>query len=240
MIGVTTFFGVQPHQWRTAVDAGDDLEKGRLEEFRGTVNAFVRAYDFLSQIIDYGDTRVEKWAIFLRVYRRTIERDTDDGPAIVTDDIVLTHYRLRRQEQRELKLADGDAGGLTGMTDAGSGQPHEPKYGPLQAVIDQINQLFIGTGVGEIDQVSTVETVARHLVENQRLQSEAMANTPVDFASSPTIETELEDVVYAAAAGNGSAFKALLQLDSLKPLVPILLAAGIYEKLRDEAARAAV
>lgn len=110
------------------------MSKGPPEEFRGTVNAFVRTYDFLSQIIDYGDTRVEKWAIFLRVYRRTIERDANDGPAIVTDDIVLTHYRLRRQEQRNLTLSDGASGELTGITDAGSGQPREPKYGPLQAV----------------------------------------------------------------------------------------------------------
>src|SRR5690606_22042780 len=43
-------------RWNDANDASDDLETGRLEEFRGTVNAFVRAYDFLSQILDYGDT----------------------------------------------------------------------------------------------------------------------------------------------------------------------------------------
>jgi hypothetical protein len=66
-----------------------------------------------------------------------------------------------------------------------------------------------------------------------------MANTRADFSTSPTIELELEDVVYAAAAGNSGAFKALLQLDSLRPLVPILLKAGIYEKLRDEAERVA-
>src|SRR5690606_7357567 len=41
------------HRWNTATDAGDDLEVGRLEDFRATVNAFVRAYDFLSQILDY-------------------------------------------------------------------------------------------------------------------------------------------------------------------------------------------
>lgn len=93
--------------------------------------------------------------------------------------------------------------------------------------------------MSETDQVGVVEAVTRHLVENQRLQAEAMANTPADFSTSPTIEAELEDIVYAAAADNSGAFRALLQLESLKPLVPILIAAGIYERLRDEAERAA-
>lgn len=61
-------------RWNTAVGAEDDLEKGRLDEFRGTVNQFVRAYDFLSQILDYGDSDIEKMAIFLRVNRRVVEK----------------------------------------------------------------------------------------------------------------------------------------------------------------------
>src|SRR5690606_38839957 len=69
-------------RWRTALEDGDDLERGRLEDFRATVNAFVRAYDFLSQILDYGDTDIEKWAIFLRVYRRVIEPEGDNPQAI--------------------------------------------------------------------------------------------------------------------------------------------------------------
>jgi type I restriction enzyme R subunit len=222
-------------RWRTAIDAEDDLEKGRLEEFRGTVSAFVRAYDFLSQIINYGDTRVEKWAIFLRVYRRVIERDTDDIPIINTDDIVLTHYRLRRLDQQALKLAHGESGGLIGVTAAGSGQPREAKYGLLQAVIEQINELFAGTGVSEVDQVSAVESILRHAVENPRLQAEAIANTVADFASSPSIQAELDEIPYIAGLGHQKAITALLQLDNLQPLANILLRAGLYEKLRDSA-----
>ncbi|MCM3778809.1 type I restriction endonuclease subunit R [Microbacterium hydrocarbonoxydans] len=226
-------------RWNTSVDASDDLDRGRLEEFRGTVFAFVRAYDFLSQIMDYGDTDIEKWAIFLRVYRRVIERHDADPAAVNTDEIVLTHYRLRRLETQNLGLTAGSAGELSGITAAGSAQPREAKYGLLQDVIDKINTLFAGTDVDEINGVSAAETILRHVVDNPKIQAEAMANTPIDFETSPTIAVELEDVMYASAAGHSNAMKALLQKSDFASIVKVLVAMGLYEKTRDEAERAA-
>lgn len=226
-------------RWNDATAASDDLEIGRLEEFRGTVNTFVRAYDFLSQILDYGDTDIEKWAIFLRVYRRVIERQDADSRVINTDEIVLTHYRLRKLDSRNLGLTPGTPGELAGVTEAGSGQPREVKYGLLQDVIDKINELFSGTGISEVDGISVTETIMRHVVENEKIQAEAMANTPVDFESSPTIVGELEDMIYASGIGHNEAIKALLQMNNLTPLVNVLVAMGLYEKTRDEAERSA-
>lgn len=226
-------------RWNDAVEAADDLEVGRLEEFRGTVNAFVRAYDFLSQILDYGDTDIEKWAIFLRIYRRVIERQDAIPPVINTDEIVLTHYRLRKLDARDLGLTPGSPGQLAGVTEAGSGEPREVKYGLLQDVINKINDLFSGTGVSEVDGIAVTETIMRHVVENEKIQAEAMANTAVDFETSPTIESELEDVIYASAVGHNDGIKALLQMGNLAPLVNVLVAMGLYEKSRSEAERSA-
>lgn len=226
-------------RWNTAVATGDELEKGRLEEFRGTVFAFVRSYDFLSQIMDYGDTDIEKWAIFLRVYRRVIERDEADAAAINTDDIVLTHYRLRKLDALSLGLTSGESGELAGITAAGSAQPREAKYGLLQDVIDKINNLFAGTDVDELNAVSAAETILRHVVDNPKIQAEAVANTPIDFESSPTIIAELEDVLYASDAGHSAAIRALLQKSDFSSLVNVLVAMGLYEKTRSEAERAA-
>ncbi len=226
-------------RWNDAVEGSDELDKGRLEEFRGTVFAFVRSYDFLSQIMDYGDTDIEKWAIFLRVYRRVIERQDADPAAINTDDIVLTHYRLRKLDARNLGLTSGSSGELAGITAAGSAQAREAKYGLLQDVIDKINALFAGTDVDEINGVSAAETIMRHVVDNPKIQAEAMANTPIDFESSPTIVAELEDVIYASAAGHSNAMKALLQKSDFASIVDVLVAMGLYEKTRVEAERAA-
>jgi len=203
------------------------------------VFSFVRSYDFLSQIMDYGDTDIEKWAIFLRVYRRVIERDEPDAAAINTDDIVLTHYRLRKLDAQNLAFTSGRPGELAGITAAGSAQPREAKYGLLQEVIDSINSLFAGTEVDELNAVSAAETILRHVVDSPKIQAEAMANTLVDFESSPTIVAELEDVLYASDAGHSAAIRALLQKSDFASVVSVLVAMGLYEKTRSEAERAA-
>tara|TARA_R110002051_G_scaffold325547_1_gene428776 strand:+ start:34558 stop:37683 length:3126 start_codon:yes stop_codon:yes gene_type:complete len=228
-------------RWNTANDeaAPDDLEIGRLEDFRGTVNAFVRAYDFLSQIMDYGDTDIEKWAIFLRVYRRVIERQEAVPSEINTDEIVLTHYRLRKLDAKNLGLTPDKSGELSGFKGAGSGQPREVRYGLLQEVIDKINQLFAGTGIEEVDGVNAAESLMRHVVENEQLQAEAIANTETDFEGSPTIVNELEDAMYRSASGLNGAYKALLQMEDFGKVKDVLLAMGLYEKTREEAERSA-
>lgn len=90
---------------------------------------------------------------------------------INTDDIVLTHYRLRKLDTQNLGLTAGRNGELAGITAAGSSQPRETKYGLLRDVIDKINDLFAGTGIEEVDGVSVTETILRHVVENQKIQA---------------------------------------------------------------------
>lgn len=222
-------------RWRTAQETGDELETARLEDFRGTVNAFVRAYDFLSQIINYEDTRIEAWAVFLRVFRRVIERDEPGNKVLDLDDVILTHYRLRRLDQQTLTLTGDERGELAGITAGGSGQARETKYGWLSEIIDQLNTLFAGSGLGETDQVNSFESVFRHAVDNPQLQAEAMANSQADFDTSPTIHTQVEELLYTAGVGHQEAISALLEMDDITGLIRILLQAGLYEKLRDAA-----
>lgn len=218
-------------RWRVAQAAGDEHELQLLEEFRGTVQAFVRSYDFLSQIVDYGDTSVERWAIFLRVYRRVIERDEPVADAISTDDIVLTHYRLRKLGAQSMTLAAGEPSALVGVGASGSGSVRETKFGPLQQVLDRINDLFSGSELDDAAQVSVIETVMRRAAESEQLQAEAMANSETDFAWSPTIREQIEAIVYEAAAGNQTGFQRLLQLPDFERLVGVVVAAGLHGAL---------
>lgn len=106
-------------------------------------------------------------------------------------------------------------------------------------MIDKINGLFAGTDVDELNAVSAAETILRHVIDNPKIQAEAMANTPIDFETSPTIVAELEDVMYASASGHSNAMKALLQKSDFASVVNVLVAMGLYEKTRTEAERAA-
>ena len=48
--------------------------------FRKDVGSFVRLYDFMSQIIDYGDPALEKKQVYLRNLDRVIQPDNYTAP----------------------------------------------------------------------------------------------------------------------------------------------------------------
>ncbi|KUG55494.1 restriction endonuclease subunit R [Kocuria rosea subsp. polaris] len=213
----------------------DELEVATLEEFRSTVGAFTKAYDFFSQIIDYGDTRVEKLAIYLKLLARLLADPDTDSTALDLSDVVLTHYKLKKQQAADLTLQDGQGEGLKPMTEAGSGQVREREKGTFEQLIEHINKLFEGTGITDADQLNAVQSVFRHAEESEQLQHEAMANGPVDFATSPSLREEIEGIIYTAGEGHQKATNVLLELSDDGRLLDILLKGGLHQRLRDRA-----
>jgi type I restriction enzyme R subunit len=74
---------------------GPDLEALRL--FRNDLGAYVRAYDFLSQIIDYGDPALEKRALFYRLLSRVIV-DQTGAIGIDLSAVEMTYFKAHKQE----------------------------------------------------------------------------------------------------------------------------------------------
>jgi len=219
---------------RTARDADDALEKQTLQDFRATVNNFVRAYDFLSQIINYESVDIEKWAIFLNVYRGAI-RDDEPHDEIDMSGLLLTHYKLTKGHEGDLELSSGQQGQLSGVTAVGSGQIRTTKYGLLEEVLRRINDLFAGSDLDEVDRANAFWSISNHAINSTRLQAEAMANSESDFASSPSIIEELEDIPFRADMGHQAAIKYLLTTGKYRQLAEALLAQGLYEALRQAA-----
>ncbi|MDR0594996.1 MAG: DEAD/DEAH box helicase family protein, partial [Bifidobacteriaceae bacterium] len=209
----------------------DDLEKQTLADFRATINNFVRAYDFLSQIINYENLDIEKWSVFFKVYRGAI-RDDEPRDEVDTSGLVMTHYKLIRASEGGLKLSAGQQGQLSGVTAVGSGGVRATKYGLLEEVLQRINDLFAGSALDEVDRANAFLSISNHAINSSRLQAEAMANSESDFASSPSIIEELEDIPYRADVGHQAAIKYLVTTGKYRQLAEALLAQGLYEALR--------
>ncbi|MGO8484761.1 hypothetical protein AB9F39_36670, partial [Rhizobium leguminosarum] len=54
-------------RYRAAVADGDKSTVEQLDLFRKDVGSFIRLYDFLSQIVNYADTGLEKRSLYLRL-----------------------------------------------------------------------------------------------------------------------------------------------------------------------------
>ena len=111
------------------------------ELWRGKVLAFRNLYAFLSQIIPYQDSDLERLYVFLRYLAAKVPR-RKGGPAYqFDDDVRLEYYRLQKISEGSISLSKEYAHPLDGPTEVGSGfAAREPVQ--LSLLIDLINERF--------------------------------------------------------------------------------------------------
>lgn len=177
---------------------GDKAALAELDMFRKDVGSYVRLYDFMSQIIDYGDPALEKKHIYLRHLERVIQPDNYTAP-IDLSDVVLK--KVKQIDRGRIDIGLGVRVGLTGVTAAGSGEKRDPKMVAFQQVLDRLNDLFGSEDFTESQKVSFLESLLRTLLDDQALVQQARVNTAKQFSESP----DFDDAVTGAVADNHGA-----------------------------------
>lgn len=217
-----------------AADARDHMSA--LELFKGDMGAFMRLYSFLSQIIDYGNTDVEKRAIF---YRRLLpllvfgrERDGVD-----LSGVKLTHHALKNEGKRDLVYAPGEAPKLPGVSEVGSGGIHEKENALLDEIIARVNDLFEGEITDDDKLVYVNNVIKGKLLESDELVLQATNNSKAQFSNSPTLTTEIMNAVMDALAAHHAMSKQALDSAKVREdMKDVLLGPGqLWEALRARA-----
>ena len=174
--------------------AKDELDA--LTLFRSDMGTYVRFYTFLSQIHDYGNTSIEKRAMFYKRLLPLMEFEREI-PTIDLSKVVLTHHILRNKGQATLHLEDGEAVPIPGLA-PGGGSVQEKEKALLSAIIAKLNELFTGD-LTDDDKVGYVGTVIRNkLLESKTLQQQAASNSKEQFASSPDLARAQQDAIIDA------------------------------------------
>ncbi|MBB6598802.1 DEAD/DEAH box helicase family protein [Luteimonas sp. MC1825] len=228
-------------QARAAAEAGgrdavSKIEKDKLDAlvlFKADMGAFNRLYAFLSQMIDYGNTAIEKRFLF---YKRLLpllefgrERDTVD-----LSKVVLTHHTLRNRGRQAFDLAGGEAYRLQPMDEIGSGHVQDKQQAYLAEIIDKVNGLFEGD-LSDGDQLVYVNGVIKgKLLENETLLQQAADNSKEQFADSPDLKAALLNAVMDALDAHTTMSSQALASEKVRDgLRDILLGPGqLYEALR--------
>lgn len=221
----------EKQQENAAAQARDELEALKL--FKADMGSFVRLYTFLSQIYDYGNTSIEKRAIF---YKRLIpllefgrEREQID-----VSKIVLTHHHLKDLGRQAMPLGGGETPKLDPITEAGSGSLQDKEKAYLSEIIEKVNDLFEGD-LSDQDKLVYVNNVIKgKLLESETLRQQAVNNTKEQFANSPDLKTEIVNAIMGALdAHNAMSTQALNSETVRQGLKDVLLNnAGLYESLR--------
>ena len=161
---------LDPAVSRFKVRQKDNEEEAEL--WRGKVQAFLNLYGFLSQIIPYQDSDLERLYVFLRHLAAKLPR-RKSGPAYQFDDEVrLDYYRLQKISEGSISLKDGEARRLDGPTEVGSGLVR-PQPVPLSQLIDVVNERF-GTDFNQADQLFFDQIVEAAMADDGLRQAAAV------------------------------------------------------------------
>ena len=154
-------------------------DENEAELLRGKMQAFRNLYGFLSQVIPYRDSDLERLYVFLRHLAAKLPR-RKRGPAYRFDDeISLEYYRLQKISEGSIDLGDGEARALDGPSEVGSGAVRERPV-PLSQLIDIVNGRF-GTDFTQADQLF-FDQIVEAAVGDESLRQAAAANPADRFA----------------------------------------------------------
>jgi type I restriction enzyme, R subunit len=218
-----------------AKTAQDELNA--LILFKSDMGAFIRLYTFLSQIFDYGNTAIEKRAIFYRRLLPLLEFGRE-REGIDLSKVVLTHHNLKNRGKQPMPLSAGETPKLDPLTEAGSGAVQEKERAYMGEIIEKVNDLFEGE-LTDQDKLVYVNNVIRgKLLESTKLRQQAVNNTKEQFANSPDLNAELLNAIMGALdAHTAMSTQALNSKTIQRGLKDILLNnARLWETLRGQGA----
>ena len=139
------------------------------EVWRRKMYAFRDLYGFLSQVIPYQDSDLERLYVYLRHLAAKLPRRRSGTVYQFDDDVRLEYYRLQKIGEGSISLGTGDGHPLDGPTEVGSGAAHEESV-PLSQLIDIVNHRF-GTDFNKADQLFFDQIVEAAVADDELRQT---------------------------------------------------------------------
>jgi len=205
--------------------------------FKRTLGAFLRVYDFLSQIFDYGNADIEKRAIFYKRLLPLLEFGRE-REGVDLSGVQLTHHKLKDLGKRNLPLGVGEPDKLQPLTEPGSGEVQQKEKAILAEIISKVNTLFEGELTDDDKLVYVNNVLKGKLLESEILVQQAANNTKEQFANSPDLSNALMNAILDAFAAHTTMSKQAIDSEKVRDgLKDILLGpAQLYEALRGRGA----
>lgn len=201
-------------------------DEDQAELWRRKLTAFKNLYAFLSQIIPYQDSDLEKLFVFFRHLsaklprKKTTQYDFDDS-------VRLQYYRLQKISEGSISLSEGNGYKLDGPTEVGTGMVHEDPV-PLSRLVDIVNERF-GTEFNQADQYFFDQIVESAILEESLIKA-AMVNPEDKFIL--VFKNVLENLFVERIDQNEEIFSRFMNDTAFQKLITSWLATQAYNKLK--------
>lgn len=149
-------------------------EKERIE-FRGKLTDYIRLYAFLSQVISFIDTDLEKLYIFARLLSRKLPVPREELPREIQQNINMDSYRVQKIRNGKIKLERGNIE-IEPIGPKGGYVPSPEEIEQLSLIIQELNQRF-GTDFTDEDRVF-IRQLEEKLADDSALKASVHVNPP--------------------------------------------------------------
>jgi type I restriction enzyme R subunit len=120
------------------------------ESFRSTLRKYIRFYGFISQLLTFADTDLEKLYAFARHLNRKLPRRDNRLPYEIRDAVDLDSFRIEETYKGSIALLEQD-GPVPGLS-ASPGTAVEDEQEQLSIIIELLNETY-GLNITDDDKV---------------------------------------------------------------------------------------
>ena len=214
-----------------AVDRFKELDEEDRQETKALLVNFRNLYAFMSQVIPYQDSDLEKLYTYLRFLLTKLPRREGGGTVQLDEEVELQYYRLQKIGEGRIDLNAGQAQPLQGPSDVGTGQEDTPIR--LSELIDLLNELF-GSDFTQADQLFFDQS-QEEAVQSDVLQQAVDNNSIEDFRY--VFEKAFESLVIDRMEGNEEIFGKLMADGEFRKLAQEDLMHKVYRSLKNRKPR---
>jgi type I restriction enzyme R subunit len=197
------------------------------DEWKGKLQAFVRLYSFVSQVMPWTDRELEVRYTFGRFLLKRLPREPGEGIDI-EGEVDLHSYRLARIGETDIGLEQRGEGEVRGPTAVGTGKGGDDEV-PLHEVIDILNERF-GTDFTDADKLLFDQIIEDGKADEQ-VQARAKANSFENFAVG--IGGKVEGLMIDRLDRNQGIVTKFLNEDDFREAVMKILAQRLYDEIRE-------
>lgn len=209
-----------------AVERFKEIEDQEQEEFKSNLVSFRNLYSFLSQIIPYQDSDLEKLYTYLRfLYAKLPRRQI--GRFELEDEVVLKYYRLQKISEGSIDLEVGEPESVYGPTEVGTGSEND-EHVQLSTLVNKLNERF-GTEFTLADQLF-FDQVIETAVTDQKIKEAAEVNSYENFMH--FFDKMLEGLFIDRMEGNEEIFTKLMNDDKMMAVAAKQVGKDVYNRIR--------
>ena len=199
------------------------------EQFYELLSAYRNLYAFLSQIIPYQDSQLERLYTFVRNLLAKLPPPGGRQRFVLDNEVALQFFRLQQMAEGSIDLTDGDVDPLKGPTDVGTAgtKSHEEA---LSSIVDHLNERF-GTEFTEADQLF-FDQIRATAESNESIAEVALANNLENFSA--YLNNILDELFVERMDGNEEIFDRVITDAHFRSVAHEYLAREIFDRVRED------